>query len=93
MSDRTRIFAGAVAGAFAGSLTAYLLCLPRGRRRLAEVNPALDELSLLLRDVRTALRKGQAVAREVRGVGEDLTAMIGGDELPDAGRPVTGSTS
>jgi len=82
MSDSSRILAGIACGAALGGLVAYLILTPHGRHATQQLNPALEDLSALLRECRRALRHGQHVEREVRGVAEDVQKVIAGEELP-----------
>jgi len=72
-SDNARVFTGAMAGALVGGAAAYLLLTSRGRRTLADLQPALADLSHAAHDFRLTLEKlGQATEdgrRVVRDIG------------------------
>lgn len=55
MNDNARVFAGAMAGALVGAAGAYLLLTARGRQILADVQPALADLSHAIHDFRMTL--------------------------------------
>jgi hypothetical protein len=82
LNDRDRALAGAAVGALLGGAAAFLLFTPRGRQVLANINPALDDVSALLSEFRRALRKGQAVAHDARAAADDLKTVLAGDNLP-----------
>ena len=69
-------------GALFGGAAAFLLFTPRGRQALASINPALDDVSARLSELRRALRKGQAVAHGAGAAVDDLKTVLAGDRLP-----------
>lgn len=75
------MMAGMAAGALVGGLAAYLVFTADGRRALARVNPTLDDLALLLQELRRALRKANSVAHEARSAMGDVEAMMAGAEV------------
>lgn len=76
-----RVMSGAGVGAVAGSLIAWPLFTPQGRRFRTQINPALEECSELLVECRRTLRAAQQVGREARAVVEELRMPIAGNEL------------
>jgi hypothetical protein len=69
MSDNARVFAGALAGALFGGAAAYLLLTSRGRQTLADLQPALADLSHAAHDLRLTLETfGQTAEDTGRGL-------------------------
>ena len=81
MNDQSRMVAGAALGALVGGLAVYFTFTPRGRRMLAGLNPALDDLSAALREVRVALRKAEGAAHEAKSAFTDVRTVLTGDSL------------
>lgn len=82
MSDRTRLLAGAAVGALIGGVGAYLVFTQAGRQAATQINPALDDLSSLLLELRRVIRKTAVVAQEAGRAVDDVGAVLSGADLP-----------
>ncbi len=75
MTESSRILIGVSIGACLGGVAAHLFFTSRGRQRLAQLNPRLDELSHDLKEVRRAIGSASDAVHEARGVMEDLRSL------------------